>query len=243
MLICIYATMREILAGYLKDNWGFSVNKVLPGGYQDENSLWVCSARQTRGGTRPITVTVFVRRNSWDVDYEAHSLDKGKINVCVSRATEEQIIIAEHWDRRPWDALHRMMHHAWQHRNDDGYEYHELNDYYDGGVLECPAYNDRKEQAKDWCQKAGWENHIEYDSDDEDPSAVEFFANTDRLWAEYKVTRDRQTRSWDIPRYEAVSEVSEDLWDHVKFLVAAVTVRADFDEETQEDSEDEGAWA
>ena len=244
MLVCIYATMREILAAYLIDNWGVTVNAVLPGGYQDENSLLVVSARQTRGGTRPIVVTVFVRRFEWDPDYEAHGLDKGKINVCVSRVTDEQIIFAEHWNTRPWDALHRMMHHAWRHREDDGYEYHELKDYDILGRYDNPAREHRRQQAMEWFFRGGWENHIQYDSDDEDPSAAEFFSNTDRLWNACQVTREHQTRSWDIPRYEAVDDVDPNLWDLVKRLVVCATVKADFQEkEPQRNLDEEGACA
>ncbi len=198
------------------------------------------SARQTRGGTRPIVISVFVRRNEWDDDYEAHALDKGKINVCVSRATEEQIIFAEHWGRRPWDPLHKMMDHAWNHRNEDGHEYFCLDDLDDGS----PARRERFYEAMDWIHRAGWENHMQFDSDDEDPSTVEFFANTDRLWQACQTVREHQTRSWDIPRYEAVTEVSDQLWGHVKRLVVCATVNADFQEQKpSEGLDEEGACA
>ena len=233
LIVCIYATMREILAAHLKDNFGASVNVVLPGGYQDANTIWVRSARQTRGSTRPIVISVFVRRNADDPDYEGHALDKGKINVCVSRSTEEQIIFAEHWDTRPYDALHRMMYHAWQKHmsGEDGYEYHTLADYDVNNRNHTKTRHDRLLQVIEWFDNAGWAKHIQYDSDDEDPSTVEFFASTDRLWDECQVIRDRQTNSWEIPRYQAVTEVDEKLWDHVKRLVVAVTVIADFQEE------------
>ena len=242
MLICIYATLREILAAYLQDSWGAEVNTVLPGGYQDEHSLWVCSARQTRGGTRPITVTVFVRRFAWDKDYEAHALDKGKQSVCVSRATEEEIIIAEHWQSRPYDALHRMMDYAWKHRHEDGCDYYHLNNYWEehGSDWDDTAYDERIEEAHMWIENEGWTNYITYDSDDEDPTAVEYFSTPDKLWQETQTKREKQERSWDIPRYQDVKEVDKHLWDHVKSLVVATTVRADFEQETKTNSDDEG---
>ena len=243
MIVCIYATTREIVAAYLFDNWGCNVNYVLPGGHQDTNSLWVCSARQTRGGTRPIVITLFIRRFAWDNDYEGHATDRGKINVSVTRATEEQIIFAEHWEDRPWDPLNRMMHHMWRNRWKDGYTYNFLDWYDENGCEDNPARGERRAQAIEWIEGWGWEKHIQYDSDDEDPSAVEFFSTSDRLWEQCQVTRDRQTRSSEIPRYEEVTDVDEQLWHHVKKLVVAVTVSADFDEETQMDFAEEGACA
>ena len=222
MLVVVYATMRELLKAYLQDNFGLSVAQGRPED-SEESTLWVASARQSRGGTRPRVIACLVRRFAWDQDYEGHSLDLGKINVCVSRATRELIIFTENWGWRPYDTLHRMVDHIWHHRHEDGYDYRFLQ----GCDVSRQVDNERQGQAAAWIDDEKWSGYIQHDSDDEDPTAVEFFATTDRLWEETRITRKYQERDDAVPRWQDPRFVPTALWAHVRHLVFCTTVSAD----------------
>ena len=81
--------------------------------------------------------------------------------------------------------------------------------------------------AERWVKDQRWPRIQSYDSDDEDPSAQEFFKCSANLHRVTQTVLDKQQRSGEVPRYEKEEDVDENLWDHIAYTIVTVTLKAD----------------
>ena len=71
-----------------------------------------------------------------------------------------------------------------------------------------------------------WPRIQSCDSDDEDPSAQEFFKCSANLHRVTQTVLDKQQRSGEVPRWEKEEDVDENLWDHITYTIVTVTLKA-----------------